>query len=182
MNKIFQIGFHRCGTRTLYHFFHDNGIKSCHWENGDLAKKIYFNYYHSNKLLYGYDNYVFFSDMEAFTNLHAFKFYKLFNIQYPNSKFILNIRNVDDWILSRLKHNDGRYKEKLKKHHNLTDDELINFWKNDWELHIKNVMNYFKNSDNLLIFNIDKDEPQNILNFLELKLDLKFWKHYGKSI
>lgn len=37
--KIFQIGFNKCGAVSLHKFFLDNGLKSIHWDNGNLAKK-----------------------------------------------------------------------------------------------------------------------------------------------
>ena len=39
MTKIFQIGFNRCGTGSLYNFFKENGFISIHWDSGEIAKK-----------------------------------------------------------------------------------------------------------------------------------------------
>ena len=40
---IFQIGFNKCGTRSLYHFFKDNGIPSIHYDGGKIAKSMFQN-------------------------------------------------------------------------------------------------------------------------------------------
>ena len=41
--KIFQIGFNKCGTKTLHHYFSRNGIRSVHWDEGRLAQRMFAN-------------------------------------------------------------------------------------------------------------------------------------------
>ena len=38
MSKIFQIGFNKVGTQSLFSLFENNNIKSCHHLNGEIAK------------------------------------------------------------------------------------------------------------------------------------------------
>ena len=62
---IFQIGFNKCGSRTLFHFFKDNKIKSAHYDSGRLATSIFRHLNRGKPLLHTrYDSTVFFSDME----------------------------------------------------------------------------------------------------------------------
>jgi carbonic anhydrase len=67
INKIFQIGFNKCGTVSLYHFFEDNGLKPIHWDMGMLATTIKYNHNNNLPLLKGYEKYDVFTDME---NVH----------------------------------------------------------------------------------------------------------------
>ena len=55
-------------------------------------------------LLHGIDQFTFYCDMESdivchgkVKQLYAYMYYKILDEQYPNSKFILNIRQLDDW-------------------------------------------------------------------------------------
>ena len=38
--RLFQIGFNRCGTKSLARFFEANGLCAAHWERGTLAASI----------------------------------------------------------------------------------------------------------------------------------------------
>ena len=126
INKIFIIGFNKCGTRTLHHFFKKNGLDSRHYicknknKNKNIASQIYKNKYENKLLLDGIDHYDVYSDMEnihSVTLLYAQYLFKELDTQYPNSKFILNTRNVEKWLTSRQNHpgGKGKYIKKCKK-------------------------------------------------------------------
>jgi hypothetical protein len=112
--KIFQIGFNRCGTTSIYDFFKKscvNNLKCVHWDNGNIAKTIFKNNNNGRPPLYNskYLLYDFIGDMEANIDnkIYYFAFldsYSLLDLHYPNSKFILNTRNKENWINSRLRH------------------------------------------------------------------------------
>jgi hypothetical protein len=160
--KIFQIGFNRCGTSSLYDYFRKNNYKSIHWDKGNLAKMMINNYNKNKKLLNGIDDYDFYSDMEFISNneiIEAYKFYELLDNQYPNSLFILNKRNKDRWLESRLQHPNGtsNYILRYSKFYSLTKEQVIELWRNDWDSHHKNVKEYFKEKNNFLEFNIESD-------------------------
>ena len=191
--KIFQIGFNRCGTRSLYSFFDDNveGFKNkcVHWDEFRLATSMFKNFLNNKKLLSDYENCLYFGDMETWIRvnnelywLYAHKvFYKLLDEQYPGSKFILNIRDREDWIVSRTKHtfqyskqgSRNCYINALCEINNLIEHQQIEAWREDWQAHIEGVKDYFKNrSNDLLIYDINKDSPVKIIDFF--KDDLKF--------
>ena len=106
--KIFQIGFNKCGTKTLHHYFSRNGVRSVHWDYGRLAQRMFANLASGSKLLAGYEQFDVFTDMEYLnesgTYLEAYKLYRHLADQYPHSVFILNTRNREAWIRSRLGH------------------------------------------------------------------------------
>ena len=122
-----------------------------------------------------YEDATVFSDMTKCTdNKDAKDYYKLLDIQYPGSKFILNIRDVDNWILSRMNHGKGKLLKRHLNYHNCDKDEIISIWKQIYFTHIKEVKNYFKNrNSDLLIFDIEKDNVDKIIDFLKpyYKLD-----------
>ena len=208
LNKIFQIGFNKCGTTSFFHLFENFTnpcLKPIHWDDGRLAFKIYNNNKENIKLLDGYEDYIFFSDMECVidNNIYeAFRLYKELDKQYPNSKFILNVRNQENWVKSRLKHMGGRYKvfyygvsnfdnldNYLINHRKYSlfqrvdeilnylinnninipkDEDVANKWRKEWEEHINEVKEYFKDRpDDLLIYDIENDSIDKIKLFFK---------------
>ena len=112
--KIFQIGFNKCGTRSIYTLFKENDIPSIRYDLGKLAIRMKKNFKYKLPLLNGYDNIILFTDMENIDHYRLpfyahVDLYKILDKQYPKSKIILNIRNKDDWIISRLNHSNGGY-------------------------------------------------------------------------
>lgn len=185
MNKIFIIGFNKTGTRTLHNYFMKNGYPSLHWEYGRLAKKIKYNYDNNLLLLTGYDQYKIYSDMEDYINLNYahVMYFKELDKDYPNSKFILNIRNIDNWIKSRNLHMNGKYSDYLCYRMKISKEEINKKWKDDFYNHHKNVIKYFKNTNKLLIFNIEEDNIEKLnIFFKELNLNKKFYIHKGKTL
>ena len=181
--KIFQIGFNRCGTLCLYNFFKNNNIPSIHWDNGKLSLTMKRNNELKKPLLNGFEKCIFFSDMEHFdADMGVFyshvHFFKLLDRQNPNSKFILNTRNVDNWIKSRLNHKfngiTGFYAHFIMSRLNLSLEQLLDKWRLEWDNHHKDVIEYFRGrEEDFLIFNIENDDPQKIIDFLKEFYDIK---------
>ena len=126
-------------------------------------------------------------DVENLNYAHV-EYFKEFYKMYPNSKFILNIRNVDNWIKSRCNHNFNNgfkinYLEMVKSQSNLTSEQVIEKWKNDFNNHVNNVIEYFSDKKNkLIVFDIEKDSIDKIINFLpELELNDKYFYHLNKG-
>lgn len=194
INKIFQIGLNKCGTCSLHTLFKDHAepsIRSIHWNNGKLALDIENNRRSNEPLLKGYDEIIFFSDMEAIfydanhivNIIEAYKCFKILDQQYPNSKFILNIRNIDNWINSRLKHtgylsvldndnikhtaSDYSYKSYYMNYYSIFDIEtIIKIWKQNYEYHLSSVREYFLDRPNDLIeYNIETDSFDKLKSF-----------------
>lgn len=183
MNKIFQIGFNKCGTTSLHNFFLNNRLKSIHWDNGRLAKKMKLNFDSGLPILTGYEKYDCFTDMESQSdNIFIYlTHYKELDRQYPGSKFILNIRNREDWVESRLNHRN--YLEVCKKIYKTDKDGVISIWINDWEKHLSDVTDYFKNRpDDLLIFDIES-ESDKLIDFMSkfLNLSTTTFRQYNKT-
>lgn len=178
-NKIFQIGFNKCGTTSIHQFFLNNGLRSVHWDLGNLAKTIQNNHQQNKPLLGDYELYHCYTDMES-TSDNIFIYlthYQELDKQYPNSKFILNVRNVDDWIQSRLKH--PNYLQIYKSITGLDKEGVIKHWKEIWNSHIIEVTEYFKDRpQDLVIFDIETEQHKFVdfmSNLIELK-DIEFLK------
>jgi hypothetical protein len=179
-NKIFQIGFNKCGTTSIHEFFKKNGLNSVHWDRGYLARTIKSSIEKNRDILFGYDKYDCFTDMEDTLNdiFIYTKYYKELDKQYPNSKFILNLRPLDKWLRSRESHAGGKYIEIYMKNWNITRNEVIERWIREWNEHIESIKDYFKDRPNdLLIFDIES-ESDTFVSYIETLTKIKY-KDFG---
>ena len=182
--KIFQIGFNRCGTTSIYHFFNskcENKPRCLHWQEGDLALKMFINLKNKKPILEGpYENFDVYTDMQAFIRssegeallfLAHMDCYKLLDEQYPGSKFILNTRNVYNWVASRIRHYRSYKQDYMALMESIyKTNNVLDVWMKQWVEHHDDVVNYFKGRDDLLILDIERDSGQKIVNFFpELK-------------
>lgn len=185
MNKIFQIGFNRCGTSSLYHLFHrgcSQRTNSIHWDKGNIARRIEDNYNNNKLLLSEIEQYGAYFDVECMfprENKHPIypfiTYYKILDQQYPNSKFILNTRKMENWLKSRsnfiFKYNARNvvsYMDTCCKAYKMTPLEVTNKWSNDWISHHLSVVNYFSDRpDDLLIYDMEADNKAAEFNKLK---------------
>lgn len=204
---IFQIGFNKCGTTSMHALFWKSGYKSFHWENGQLARVIIENLA-SKDILKGYPRNSFFNDMEESSANECILcqyFFKEFFETYPDSKFILNIRDKDKWIKSRFNHtisgDERRWRfgdydmpayakdsmfeigDKLninfRKHVNTDCSDgpelLKKIWSYQWDSHINAVKDFFAKSPERLL--IFDIERDSIDKFIEFFKDIDLDKN-----
>lgn len=174
--KIFQIGFNKCGTKSLCKFFSSSGLRCVHWAGGNLALDIFNNHSSGRKLLEGvYEDYDYYGDMEAFLNttsgvvhFQANLEYVLLDEHYPGSRFILNTRSVDDWVASRVRHY-ANFPGVIEMAYGSADPVVL--WREDWRVHHEGVLDYFSGRDDLLVYEIGRDDSSKIVDFFP---DIKF--------
>ena len=192
MPKVFIIGPNKCGTSSLHHLFKKSGMKSVHhnYRKGRfIAQKIITNASLKRPLLHQIEEFDAYGDMNFANNRMAIEaniFFKELDKQYPGSKFILNTRPVENWILSRSKHKSrfgsylGRYKEIFE-----TEDDGVVFeaWQSWFQDQFTDITNYFRDRDNFLIFDIENDDPAKIAEFLkpEFSIDVTAWEQKNKT-
>jgi len=190
--KIFQIGFNRCGTTSIFQFFESqcrNRPRCLHWEQGNLALTMLINMNEGRPLLEGqYEDFDVYTDMQAFVrNLEgrislflAHMEFEILDRQYPGSRFILNTRNVDNWIESRKRHYYQQNLTEMITHIYGTDFEAV--WRNQWKEHHEAVTKYFEGRSDLLVYDIDKDKAGKIADFLpELTFEDREFPHAHAS-
>ena len=103
--KIFCVGLNKTGTSSLHDAFLMLNIESVHFkgaEERNIKDIIQSNYLAGDNILKGLEHYEAFSDWDLGPS--TVDIVKEFDKQYPNSKFILNIRDLDGWLNSREKH------------------------------------------------------------------------------
>eukprot|EP01084_Bolivina_argentea_P221206 374710_1 len=202
---IFQIGFMKAGTTSLQDFFNRNGIPTIHYKAPNtplfytpLHIQMFSNHMNNTLLLQPYHNkYMYYSDFGVYCSRHyegdimflnkSYKYkgcehrtwVQILNKQYPNSKYILNIRNVNHWLKSRYtysyngkKYTNDKIIRKLRHCCRIKYNEsgLVYAWKSIWYQYICELLEYFnKNNitDDLLIFDIENDNINKLVSFFE---------------
>lgn len=182
-DRIFVVGFPKCGTSSLQYSLEASGIESLHWADlvnfTDLAGMAIKKAKQQKLPLLTYVNkYRAFTQMETCIDENMCYWPQLLDVplleeQYPNSKFIFNDRDVSRWIRSVTHWNAGSLGNLrtrltvldipgLPKGAGAKDSELENWYV--W--HKKKMINHFKGKDNFIVFDIEKDPDVKLGSFL----------------
>src|SRR5680860_205657 len=104
--KVFFIGFNKCATRSLHAYFRSQGVRSYHaGDKTELHDKVTNNVARGvQKPLDTVDQHDIYLDTEAIRIN-----FQILDLEYPGSKFVFQYRDLNEWLLSRLNHRDGRY-------------------------------------------------------------------------
>lgn len=171
---VFGIGLSRTGTVSLNSALNELGIISKHFIFYPMSTNI---------------PYIYLALKEAFaaTDIPISANYKKIDKLYPNSKFILTIREIESWLTSCK--NYFTYEINIEKSHKWIKDihlKLYNTLKFDRERfrngyykHLKDVQNYFRNRpEDLLIMDIVGGEGyKELCRFLGLEVLKKQFPH-----
>ena len=100
--RIFGIGMHKTATTSLHKAFGLLGYDSWHWNSGSSARLIYdeMNATGKSKTL---------ESFYALSDLPITVLYEKLDKSYPNSKFVLTVRDEGDWLESIRKHFSYKY-------------------------------------------------------------------------
>ena len=185
-DKYFQIGFHKCGTTSIHRFFHRSGIPSVHYDKGRLGRTMQRNLQVGRFLLAGYEQYDAFAGMSFTTPTERFdaaEHYERLLEHIPNAKFILNTRDRDSWLRSRLAMRNGAFAEDYKSVYGLpSTDAMLDHWKKEWDARHAEVRKRIP-PQQLLVFNIEQDSAQRLCEFAGLDSAMaKHWKRENASM
>ncbi|WP_280570597.1 tetratricopeptide repeat protein [Chromohalobacter sp. 296-RDG] len=180
--KIFQIGFNKCATTSFWKLFEKSKIPSMHWEGGSIAEQFFERMHRNEDPFMDFKNIIGFTDMNKVTEkyiLEPYKEYEYIYHHYPDAYYILNTRSMEKWLRSRMNHRAlaERYMSAL----DLTETELLAYWKKEWIEHHNNTKRFFEDKGaNFIVYDIEKDTPEKIANFLknDYKIDTsQFGQH-----
>ena len=184
LNKVFQVGFNKCGTTSLHHLFSASGYRSVHWHKGDLGRQIYINITTGQPVLSGISHLDCFFDMEASELLiYGHRYYEEFFAEYPCAYFILNTRDKNSWLRSRANHMKGVLITSMQKQFKFSVKQVFKFWSLEWEHHHRHVRRFFAGKENFLEFNLDTDSISKLIDFVgpEYLLDSKHWRKLNET-
>lgn len=186
LRRVFQIGFNRCGTTALYDFFQANGIPAIHNDEGRIARSFMQRKSAGQDPFLDYPGIVFFSDMGTSFGgqvIDTFREYRYIVEFYPDAYFILNVRDMRRWLLSRC--NSGHLLERhMQVRGYRTIEEALLQWTLEWTSHLQDVKRFFSDKPSqLLVFDIERDDPIKIVDFLrpDFDLDAGYWKRSNET-
>lgn len=185
ISNVFGIGFSKTGTSSLSDALNFLGIKTIHYP---YDKIIYSELSSGNFQLSVLNQY------QAICDISVSPFYAQLDKIYPNSKFILTIRDDQQWLRSIKKHME------LLKWWSTSDQEFkqftqficaavygcLEFSKDrflfSYQLHLENVKEYFKDKpNNLLIMDIPSgDGWEKLAPFLGIDIPTELFPKKNK--
>ena len=147
-DKVFCIGLHKTGTTTLEAFFRQYGFKCTHstaWATNDSTL----------------DSFDFFSDGGShFDGLNEFDFEKLY-YQFKDAKFILQTRDTNKWLESKMIHAGWRHDTRLEK------DDLTKITHDEWRyksrLTVQKFIEHKFNYEEKVLSFFNKNNPDRLL-------------------
>lgn len=185
--KIFNLSLCKSGTTSLEKFLEQTyNLKSYPYISKFYMNKSVINEVFNNKDFSKIPN---INDFDSFSDIpfNLFDSFKYFEKKFPDAKFILIIRNLDDWVDSNI-----RWQEKLLRtshkgylgniffnyqyygaiqDNKVVDVELLKKAYNDYH---ESIFKYFENKkDKLLIMNLEKIEIDKIYSFISLPIKNK---------
>jgi len=162
--KVFCLGLSRTSTKSLTKALNILGINVIHYP---VDKVTHY------ELIHGNYNFTILQDYDGISDITIALYYRELDELFPNSKFILTIREKEKWLESLKRHWEDRppYDDpnqtethlKIRRFLRASVYGVLTFNKqrlsNVYDLHHKNVMDYFKDrSEDLLIIDITKGE------------------------
>ena len=159
--KIFCVGLTKTGTTSLHRALQVLGFRSLHWGPDDEANggtRMYLEVLRAKRegrrlLDHIGDDYDAYSDIETLS-----KNFELADIQYPGSRFILTVRDVEGWIHSRRRHVERNQRQKAAGTYAGVGASLrieVDAWQAEWDEHVGGVLTYFAGRpDDLLVMDV----------------------------
>jgi hypothetical protein len=166
--KIFGIGLSRTGTKSLTLALNMLGFKVAHYPDDEITLK---------ELMAGKYNFSLLKDFDGITDITVAPYYAQLDKLFPDSKFILTVRDKQSWLRSVAAHFGKPVFEGTPSNENTMllrrllrvavygsysfNEERFSYV---YELHYKNVIEYFKGRpESLLVINICEGEGWNKL-------------------
>jgi Sulfotransferase domain len=153
--RIFAIGLNKTGTSSLHEALEILGYTGLHFAGPERAALIRRAIEEERPLLHYLD-----PGYDAFSDTPVTTYFWLADVQYPGSKFILTVRDVDEWLDSRRRHVEknqeraaaGAYAGKFLEVH-------LPAWEHEYRRHEGMVRSYFAHRpDDLLVFDVTAGE------------------------
>jgi hypothetical protein len=153
--RVFGLGLHKTGTTSLTHAFRMLGYDAAHWESPHWARYVWQEMKAAGKSRTLEMHY-------ALSDLPIPLLYRELDHAYPGSKFILTVRDEDEWLNSIRVHwqamrqgwdNDVFSNEIHRELYGTTEfDEQV--FRNRYRRHNEDVMAYFRGRPDFMVLEI----------------------------
>jgi hypothetical protein len=192
--RVVQIGFHKCGTRSFQRLFEGAGhpvvqhkVRRRFRPTRNAAQIMQENLRAGRKIFAGIENYTFYAGLIHQTESDSFEPIKHFREMlrdYPDTILLLNVRDREDWIRSRLKHGHGEFAERVMRQRGIaTREELADFWRQEWDGHLADVRSFMADRPSQLVeFSLDTGLVEDLVTRLApYGLKAEDWGDIGRT-
>jgi len=175
--KVVAIGFNKCATRSLARLFAAAGYPALHqkvprrwpfvWALAPRRRRklggiMRANLQAGRPMFAGVEHAVFYGDLIDSNQGSSFDGNGLFREilrDYPNTILLLNWRDREDWIRSRLQHGHREFAAREQRVRGVaSQEELCALWRAEWDAHLAAVRSFMADRPEQLVeFNIDSD-------------------------
>ena len=162
--RIFGIGLMKTGTNSLRQALEILGYKSLHGGRPETMWTVQRAIDEGSPMLSYID-----PEYEAFTDILGLTYYfSLADVQYPGSRFILTVRDIEDWLDSRRRHVEKNAKLKeAGQYDGVLVEVNLDAWATEYRRHEAVVRAYFAGRpSDLLIFDVGVDGWEPLCEFL----------------
>ena len=192
-DNIIIISSHKCATTSTFNFIHGLGYKKFYeknWHNDNVFKNEIYqgNIDYFKEIFKEYNEGYVFNDSPF--NFHDY--YKYFNENFSNVKFILVKREEEEWFNSFLKWQNNKRVINFRKKYGFTDQlfnykKLVNIENKDFIIknykeRINDIEKYFKDKKNFISLDLyDKEKSQKICKFLNIDYENQNFNYNNKN-
>jgi len=189
MTKVFFLGFNKTATTSIHRLFEFSDYVSYHHLIGgkNLAKVMDGNLRNNKPILHNISGATAYSDLSYYKKnqtIEGNQWYSELYKEYPDSFFILQTRNIDDWLDSRTKHKKGHFIRRCMNSHDVeTKDEMRELWRKEREDRENKIRIFFRGHPKFMVFDIDNDPIDRLIRHLkpEIKLNKDGWQVHNKT-
>lgn len=173
--RVVQIGFHKAGSRSFEQLFERAGhrvlkhkLRRGLGRSRNAALLMRQNLEAGRKIFDGLEDFIFYGDLIYQTPTDSFE--PIFHFReilrdYPDTILLLNLRDREDWIRSRLRHGHGEFAQRTMRQKGITSPEaLADLWRQDWDRHVADVRAFMADRpDQLIEFDLDRDPVDKLI-------------------
>lgn len=192
--RVVQIGFHKCGTRSFQQLFEGAGhpvvqhkVRPKFRPSRNAAVIMRDNLRAGRKIFAGIEHFTFYAGLIHQTESDSFEPIRHFREMlrdYPDTVLLLNVRDREDWIRSRLKHGHGEFAQRVMRQRGIaTLDALADLWRQDWDNHLADVRAFMADRPEQLVeFNLDTGSVQDfVTRMAPYQLNAEDWGDIGRT-
>lgn len=192
--RVVQIGYHKCGTRTIQRLFERAGHRVVQYKlrrplrRSRIAAYIFReNLRAGRKVFAGMEDFTLYAGLSYETEDDSFEPIRHFREilrDYPDTILLLNMRDREDWIRSRLRHGHGEFADRVMRQRGIKDpDVLAEAWRMEWDTHIAEVRDFMADRPEQLVeFNLDTGSvPALVERLSAYKLKVEDWGDVGRT-
>lgn len=187
--KIFFIGFNRCGTNSFHQLMKGSGIRSVHWlspQKENITDGIEARLRDRQALREYLSPWTAFSDLVSASETRFVEgngFFPALHSAFPQSYFVLNDRDVEAWLRSRIQHSKGTFLQRATAYHGTGKEGVLDIWRRQHVEHTEKVLDHFAGNPRFIHFRIDRDPIERMVSFLapDFSISTSDWRIHKKS-